>query len=1718
MRSKILYIIILSVLIVSNNILGQTSPTTFTVPGAGTFTVPCGVTHIVVQCWGAGGAGGGSNNNASNNGGGGGGGAYTISTLTVVSGQVINYFVGAGGVGANNTGANGEQTFFSTVTANGGTGGQGGNVASGAGGAGGLGGTYSGGNGASGLSTSYGGGGGSSAGTASNGNTAIASAGGVSVIGGGAGGAGATTNNTVGNPGLFPGGGGGGADRGSNNRAGGSGANGQIIITWQTPNICIGTTTTETITTCGVSWTDDGGIGANYAANQSYTKTFCPSSASQTIKVDFSSFNTEGGGGTCTDFMEMWMGNSATGPAQDTYCDNLGAFTLVSTSPDGCVTLRFTSNATTSRAGWASNISCVSPCVNPISSLTTSSEVNICNSSAMIPGNLDVVFNASASTAAPTWSVSRYEWEWGDGSTSITTSPIATHTFPAIPNTGIYATKLFVRDNNFSINPLGCISTNSTIRKVTVLPPATFTGVNSVSPLPNPPITLTCSQFATLTANASSQTVSETPISPPPPNISLPDGVGISYVSGIDFSGFFPVGETITSSCFPTVNFNLEHTYSGDLTIDLIAPNGQIARLFNQHGSGNNFGTCANPADDGVPGCGADYTIVNSGGVSWTGAGVTSTSTSSSTCSTYTGTCETGGNYISQVYNSTTPFTTFTGAPINGIWQIRITDNLAIDDGTLFSWGLSFPTPCYRPLESKTPDIVSLEWYHPGLGPVVPIVQPTNVTTISDPGPHLCQIPGTCIGTQINNQIVVGPFDAIGTYTYYSRATDEYGCYYDRAVDVIVSKPKVIVPTSFTICAGAVVPATTFTSTPISTATTYEWSNSNTLIGLPATGTGNIASFTATNLTTASIVATIIVTPTLGCAGIPSTYTIRVNPTPTILVTATSSSICLGEITTLTASGASSYTWSPNIDLSSTTGPTVVSTPTASITYTVTGLTTATCSGIVTKTITVSPVATATISGTTSVCPNTTGVLTFTGTPNGTVNYTVNSGPIQTLTIDVTGISTVTTSLLTSTTTYTLVSSGFMPCLTTYTNEFVVVNISPTTPPITSFTYTTPICINSTNVSPTLASSFTFGGNFLTTSGLELSAVSGEIDVSLSSIGTYIVTYTFPSSGCNVGGLSTFSVTITDVSSITNSTAESICNNGTLAIDLESSLPSTYSWIAIDNSNIVGESLTSQTNGTINNTLVNTTNTVQLVTYTIIPTTVIGLCVGASKDIVVSVNPTPTLLLTATQTSICAGQSTTLTVSGASTYTWSPNTSLSSINGSSVVANPNQNITYTVTGISATNCTTTTSIAINITPSVIPVTSFTYPISICKTAPSVLPEQATGFVTGGTYSSTLGLSLNTATGLINPSLSTVGDYIVTYTVSSNGCNPSGFSTEMVSIISLSNPTTGFSYNSPVCVTSGNISPTLELGLTTGGIFSSTSGVVVDSNTGQINVASSLAGTYVITYSVLAQDCFNAGQGTASVIISDDFPLVYAGLDLTIACNLTQIETNNESVGAGATYSWIAATGLVTPSSTLNAIFNEAGEYTLNATNPINGCVASDKVIVKTEEKPIANFSTDLTNGIVPLTVSFTNLSNSASTSFTWDFGDLSSSTEKNTSYTYNKEGEFFVVLTASNGNLLCNDTASVTIIVDEIPKLVIPNVFSPNNDNINDRFEVTAKSFAELEIIIYNRWGKKITSYNALNSSWDGGNSPDGVYFYLLKGKDITGKMEEYNGSFTLLR
>ncbi|MDR2920762.1 MAG: InlB B-repeat-containing protein [Tannerella sp.] len=106
---------------------------------------------------------------------------------------------------------------------------------------------------------------------------------------------------------------------------------------------------------------------------------------------------------------------------------------------------------------------------------------------------------------------------------------------------------------------------------------------------------------------------------------------------------------------------------------------------------------------------------------------------------------------------------------------------------------------------------------------------------------------------------------------------------YEATATIVDDEPRGEITTALPILTyypGQTVPAIAFALTP--SGTTVAWTNSNTSIGLVASGNGNMPQFTAANNTTTAITATITATPTYGCAGMPKTFTITVQPKPTI--------------------------------------------------------------------------------------------------------------------------------------------------------------------------------------------------------------------------------------------------------------------------------------------------------------------------------------------------------------------------------------------------------------------------------------------------------------------------------------------------------------------------------------------------------------------------------------------------------------------------------------------------------------------------------------------------------------------------------------------------------------------------------------------------------------------------------------------------------------------
>jgi gliding motility-associated-like protein len=174
---------------------------------------------------------------------------------------------------------------------------------------------------------------------------------------------------------------------------------------------------------------------------------------------------------------------------------------------------------------------------------------------------------------------------------------------------------------------------------------------------------------------------------------------------------------------------------------------------------------------------------------------------------------------------------------------------------------------------------------------------------------------------------------------------------------------------------------------------------------------------------------------------------------------------------------------------------------------------------------------------------------------------------------------------------------------------------------------------------------------------------------------------------------------------------------------------------------------------------------------------------------------------------------------------------------------------------------------------------------------------------------------------------------------------------------------------------------------------------------------------------------------------------------------------------------------------------------------------------------VADFSTtpsytDAAYG--PVNIQFNNSSTGANT-FLWDFGDGTSSTEKNPVHTYNKKGNFTITLTATNTNSCSTSINKSDIVIIENNNFVfIPNTFSPNGDGKNDEFRVTITNIKSYHIKIFDRWGTSIFESGNINQSWKGDNRgqsvPPGTYFYMINATGTDDLPITKSGYITVIR
>ena len=666
-------------------------------------------------------------------------------------------------------------------------------------------------------------------------------------------------------------------------------------------------------------------------------------------------------------------------------------------------------------------------------------------------------------------------------------------------------------------------------------------------------------------------------------------------------------------------------------------------------------------------------------------------------------------------------------------------------------------------------------------------------------------------------------------------------------------------------------------------------------------------------------------TPTTGQCALPTTMEVTISALPIATFSYDSATYCksgANPILTFTGGGTAGV-FSSTTGLSITTAGAIdlaTSTP-ANYVVTNTIVAAAGC-GVVTATfeITITAPPVATFSYTASpYCSNATSPSPTFSAGGGAGAFTSTTG----LSInEATGVINLAASTAgTYTVTNTIASVG--GCAT----ETATAQVTVTALPIATFSYDSATYCKS-GANPILA--FTGGGTagvFSSTTGLSITTA-GAIDLATSTPANYVVTNTIvAAAGCGVV-TATFEITITAPPVATFSyTASPYCSNATSPSPTFSAGGGAGAFTSTTGLSI------NEATGVIN--LAASTAGTYTVTNTIASAGVCGTEIATAQ---VTVTTLPIATFSYDSATYCkSGANPILTFTGGGTagvFSSTTGLSITTAGAIDLATSTPGNYVVTNTIAAAAGCGVVTgTFAITITAP--PVATFIYTASpYCSNATSPSPTFSGGGV-AGVFTSTTGLSINAATGLINLMASTPGTYTVTNTIASAGGCATVVATTQVTVTLAAQAT--ISYSDAFYCYNNSGSQAVILTGSTGGIYSALpSGLSISMASGAINASTSQSGVYTVTYTIAASGGCPQFSTTATVTIipeiSVELSAVCDGQDFTI----TALPIAGSFNPTTAIYEWTGPNGYTFgPSSNPSIVVVATGTYTSTVT--FNGC-------------------------------------------------------------------------------------------------------------------------------------------------------------------------------------
>ncbi|MFC5282542.1 PKD domain-containing protein [Pedobacter alpinus] len=616
-------------------------------------------------------------------------------------------------------------------------------------------------------------------------------------------------------------------------------------------------------------------------------------------------------------------------------------------------------------------------------------------------------------------------------------------------------------------------------------------------------------------------------------------------------------------------------------------------------------------------------------------------------------------------------------------------------------------------------------------------------------------------------------------------------------------------------------------------------------------------------------------------------------------------------------------------------------------------------------------------------------------------------------------------------------------------------------------------------------------------------------------------------------------IKIKPANKITSAANKNVCSGTMVNYSPKATLAgTTFSWIASGKDNVSGFSESGE--GDIKDVLINSQSDNEAsVSYLITP--INEGCKGETFEFIVTVTALPKVTAIASSPTICSGKESVIILSTNTTnlrYTWT-STATGKITGNSQKTTPTA--LTEIAEVLTNNGDSTGTVTYTIIPE---------NITGCTSSPMIIivkVSAATGFATFSpdktTGCSPLKIAFkNTTPGAANKYYWDFGDGKTLITTDNNTVNhiyissiTKTYTAKLVTETDCGSFTSEYiirvSPNTiqPFLVVNGNeyegCAPhTVKFNNNTKGAllykYDFGDGTIIETNKSPEIISHTFkqGGTYVVK--------LTASNGCSDTTITQTIKVYPAAIsdfvaDVAVACDSVIVKFNNKSIGAIA-YLWDFGDGTVsTDENPVHQFGNTKAAYTVTLISYSSfGCATTSEKVdyIKLGIAPKADFtvSPGLTIQYPNYRFEFKNKTAGTANTYTWDFGDGTTSSLTDPIHSYADTGSYKVNLLVTNQSG-CSSMFSQTVRIIGTPgNLFIPNAFMPNSlTNEIRTFQAKGSGMAEWHLRIFNKWGQMVWETHLLDDKgrptegWDGmmfgQPAPQGIYFWDVAAKFING-------------